>query len=562
MAWCQKRVGKKGVTYRISTSDGFDNAGKRIVHSITWQPPKGLTERQEAKELARVIHDFEAQIQQGFQVDNKITFSEYAPKVIALKERTGVRPRTIDRYLEMLPRINAALGHKKLVDIRPTHLDQFYANLGEKGVRLNGQKAILTADLSAWLKEHKMSKAALSRQAHVSASTISSLVAGNPVAIPTANAIAEVVGRPMEQLFSIAKNLAPLSNKTILEYHRLVSSILSQAAKEMLIPFNPASRATPPKVRKRVPDYYQPDEMDLILDALDSAPLKWRAISYLLIDTGCRRGEIAGLRWSDVDLEEGIIHIDSALLYSPRRGTYEGPTKGEDIRSLRIAPETVELLKLHKAEQERLKEALAERWVDSGFVFTRETGEPINPDSITDWQGKFSAKHGLRHIHPHAFRHTAASTMIAEGVDLVTTANELGHANATVTATIYAHQISTAKAKAGEVRSAVFRHRQAAKKISSGPINSIPQQKAPDSNESGALNIFLYRSIFHGLHLSCFLSAHTLVLGVDSICSFSVSTFFSRSISSSVKKAKRIIWYSSSYQPSKVSFSILATGSL
>ncbi len=65
---------------------------------------------------------------------------------------------------------------------------------------------------------------------------------------------------------------------------------------------------------------------------------------------------------------------------------------------------------------------------------------------MTDWLGKFSAANDLPHIHPHAFRHTAASTMIASGVDLVTTANELGHTNATITATIYAHQIAHAKA--------------------------------------------------------------------------------------------------------------------
>ena len=67
----------------------------------------------------------------------------------------------------------------------------------------------------------------------------------------------------------------------------------------------------------------------------------------------------------------------------------------------------------------------------------------------------------LPHIHPHAFRHTAASTMIANGVDLVTTANELGHANATTTASIYAHQIAIAKAKAANVRAGVFAGRSA-----------------------------------------------------------------------------------------------------
>ena len=76
--------------------------------------------------------------------------------------------------------------------------------------------------------------------------------------------------------------------------------------------------------------------------------------------------------------------------------------------------------------------------------------------TVLGWFAKFSAKNGLPHIHPHAFRHTAASIMIASGIDLVTTANELGHANATTTATIYAHQITVAKAKASEARASVF----------------------------------------------------------------------------------------------------------
>ena len=90
------------------------------------------------------------------------------------------------------------------------------------------------------------------------------------------------------------------------------------------------------------------------------------------------------------------------------------------------------------------------------MVFTKDNREWLHPDSITRWLNNFSRDNGLPHIHPHAFRHTAASTMIANGVDLVTTANELGHANATTTAMIYAHQIAIAKARAADVRAGVF----------------------------------------------------------------------------------------------------------
>lgn len=71
----------------------------------------------------------------------------------------------------------------------------------------------------------------------------------------------------------------------------------------------------------------------------------------------------------------------------------------------------------------------------------------------------FSKKHDIPPIHPHAFRHTAASTMIANGVDIVTTATELGHASPTTTANMYAHQIAVARAKAADVRAGVFANR-------------------------------------------------------------------------------------------------------
>ena len=66
--------------------------------------------------------------------------------------------------------------------------------------------------------------------------------------------------------------------------------------------YNAAERATPPKANKKKPDYYQPDELNKIIRALDTAPLKWKTITYILIDTGCRRGEAMGLKWDSIDL--------------------------------------------------------------------------------------------------------------------------------------------------------------------------------------------------------------------------------------------------------------------
>ena len=114
--------------------------------------------------------------------------------------------------------------------------------------------------------------------------------------------------------------------------------------------------------------------------------------------------------------------IDRSLLYSAKKGTYEAPTKTKNFRALRLSPQSLDMLQKWKAECERMKKENKDRWIDTPYIFVRDNGEPIHPDSITYWLNKFSDEHDIPHLHPHAFRHTAASTLIANGVDLVTTA--------------------------------------------------------------------------------------------------------------------------------------------
>ena len=126
MAHIEKIEGKRGTSYRFIVSNGFDSSGKRITHKKTWKPPEGMTARQIEKAVQRAAVDFERSIEQGYVADDRQTFAEYAAYVIDLKERTGIKPRTIDNYRKLLPRINQAIGHLKLADIRPQHLNSFY----------------------------------------------------------------------------------------------------------------------------------------------------------------------------------------------------------------------------------------------------------------------------------------------------------------------------------------------------------------------------------------------------------------------------------------------------
>lgn len=450
MAHIEKTQGKKGISYRFIVSGGFDCNGKRITHKKTWKPPQGMTEKQADKAANREAVLFEQSIAQGYSLDNRQTFAEYAKYVLDLKERTGMRPTTLDRYRELLERINTAIGHIKLADLRPQHLNAFYKNLAEPGIREGGGSATACIDLAAWLKENKKTRAAIAEAAGISAATVGVAVKGEPIREDKAEAIAKAMGKKVAEVFKVEKNTEPLSDKTVLEHHRLISTILTQAEKEMLVPYNAAAKATPPRVEKKDPNYFQPETITAILNALETEPLKWQLITHLMIVTGCRRGEIMGLKWEKVDFENNRVKIDRALLSSKSKGVYEGATKTSDIRILNLPQETMDLLRQHKREQLRLQLLNGDRWVHTGYVFTTDNGDHMNPDSITGWLHDFSRRHNLPHINPHAFRHTVASVLLANGTDIVTVSKQLGHASITTTESFYSHIIEENKAKASE----------------------------------------------------------------------------------------------------------------
>lgn len=149
MATIEKIQGKNGTTYRISVSSGFDTSGKRIRHRMTYKPEPGMTARQIKRAVQRAAADFERSIEQGYALDNRQAFAEYAAYVLDLKERDGTKAKTLDRYKELMIRINQAIGHLKLADIRPQHLNSFYKNLAEPGIRLGGGIATAKIDLAA-----------------------------------------------------------------------------------------------------------------------------------------------------------------------------------------------------------------------------------------------------------------------------------------------------------------------------------------------------------------------------------------------------------------------------
>lgn len=255
----------------------------------------------------------------------------------------------------------------------------------------------------------------------------------------------------------VSKRGGKLSTKTILEHHRLIHTVLEMAVKEGLIPFNVADRVTLPKVVKKEIECFQPEEVAAIRDALETEPLKWKTLTHMLLITGARRGEILGLKWSKVDFQNNRIYIDNNVLYTPDRGIYEDtPKTKQSLRFVSLPAETMELLKEYRDWQLREMFRLGAYYNRRDFVFSQDDGNPMHPDSVTDWMKKFSKRHNLPHINPHKFRHTMASMLYFNGMDSVSISKRLGHAQVSTTANLYAHQIEEADRKNADILSDIF----------------------------------------------------------------------------------------------------------
>lgn len=259
--------------------------------------------------------------------------------------------------------------------------------------------------------------------------------------------ITDITGEHLNRLYihlgkpgSNKKTGKPLSPQTIKHHHRIIHMIFAQAVKEHIFMYNIADTATPPKVDKHEADYFELEEILLIREALFQQPLKWQAITNLLIDTGARRGEILGLTWPDIDFKNNKIQINNNLQYTPERGIYlEESTKNYENRLVTVASEIMYILNNYRKEQLEYKLQCGTYWIETGFCFTQDNGTPMNPDSINGWLRKFSANHNLPPIHPHKFRHTQASLLYATGENPVAISKRLGHKQVSTTQDIYSH---------------------------------------------------------------------------------------------------------------------------
>lgn len=446
MATVQKRSDN---SYRITVSCGYDRNGKQIRKTKTIKLDDSLTVRQQEKELQKQIVMFEQEVETGTYLDGeKITFEEFVNVWLKDYAEKNLAPSTLFQYKSRLDkRILPALGHLKLSKIQPQHLMSFYNNISEDGIRLDAK--CLPSENTIKLINEKHEKC-MHEKIGISLKTYLRAKKGQVINYETALKICQYYCIDFSKSF-VSNNIdKKLSNKTLKHHHDLISSILSTAVKWNLILNNPAERVEPAKVKTYTAKYY--DELDILklFEALENAPVNYRTLVYLAVDTGLRSGEIAGLKWSDVDCKENTLNVSRQRQYVTGYGVIEKAPKTENgIRYVTMSDTMTMMLKKYSIHQKELKLKLGTAWNDNtDYIFTHEDGTPLHPHRAYTWFTNFIRKNNLKVISFHQLRHTNASLLIADGIDIVTLSGRLGHADKNVTWNTYSHIIKAKEKKA------------------------------------------------------------------------------------------------------------------
>ncbi|SCD86199.1 Site-specific recombinase XerD [Streptomyces sp. BvitLS-983] len=229
-----------------------------------------------------------------------------------------------------------------------------------------------------------------------------------------------------------------LSPLTLTYLHSVLKSALGHAVREDEIPRNVARNVRTGTSRPRRFEPLTADEARQFLSTTRGHRL--HALFELALHTGLRKGELLGLHWEDLDLDAGTAAIRRTLQRTSTGGLTTLPTKTRaSERRIALPTRCVQSLKLHHEQQEREREAAGATWQHDGHVFTTVQGRPIDPTNLTRAFTAFLRKAGLRRIRFHDLRHSTATLLLEQGIELVVIKELLGHAHIGVTATVYAH---------------------------------------------------------------------------------------------------------------------------
>ena len=229
-----------------------------------------------------------------------------------------------------------------------------------------------------------------------------------------------------------------LSPRSVLRYHQILHAALHQAVRWQLLVRNPADAVEPPRPARRELRATTAEQARAVMAAADETSIG--PFVRLALLTGMRRGELLGLRWADVDLEAGAVHIQQTAQRISGQGiVFRQPKTRLSRRSVALSPDAVAALRRHRVRQAEARFLAGPAYADRDLVFATGLGTPLEPGNLRrTWLGVARAA-GIPGLRLHDLRHAHATLMLGQGVHPKVVSERLGHASVNITLDTYSH---------------------------------------------------------------------------------------------------------------------------
>ena len=276
--------------------------------------------------------------------------------------------------------------------------------------------------------------------------------------IPAAKLTAADLDRFYRQLLKHGAGHGPYAPATIRRVHGIVRRALAQGVRWGWISHNPAVDASPPRVPIKDLTPPTPELLVRLFGLAEETDPAFATFILLAASTGARRGELIALRWSDLDLDRGILRIERGIVLADGALIEQG-TKTHQSRSVTLDPDTVTAIGEHRRRAEEVAHSAGAELAPESFVFSHEVDgmAPWRPDSTSRAFRMLCDQAGVSGVRLHDLRHYVATRLLASGIDVRTVAGRLGHRNPATTLNVYAHFVPEADEEAASALAGVLR---------------------------------------------------------------------------------------------------------
>lgn len=303
---------------------------------------------------------------------------------------------------------------------------------------LNNKEITLSTYLTIWLNEVKENKSYhtyLNYSNYVNKHILPYL--GNKL-------LSEVSPKDIEELYVIlGKTIVKRnsnSNQTIYSIHSCLKKAFNDARREMLIVVNPLSFVRTPKVTKYEGKALSIEECKILLTELNkNQGSDYYLPTLLALFLGLRRGEIIGLKYEDINFNDNTLTIKRTFTGSGNTISFNLPKTNNSLRVITVSNYLMSKLKDKKEIHELERKFLGNDFNKEGFIFINDEGRVIKPQTWDNYFKRKLDKCNLRRIRLHDLRHTNASLMLKQGINMKLASTRLGHSNISITMDLYSH---------------------------------------------------------------------------------------------------------------------------